>query len=252
MTGLALDAPEPLHEEVYRRLAHDIASGRLFPGARLPAERTIGAALGVSRATVRRALERLAAEGLVEATNGRRRVAGPTPLAEPPNALMSFTELGAARGLTASSVVLGAAVRAASIEEADRFGIAPGADLFELERVRRLDGISVALDHARVPLALAPALPTTDFASASLYETLDRAGAAVVLADYTTEARIADAHEAEHLDTAAGSPLLVAKTAGYAEDGRLVELSETAYRGDRYRFRATLVRSPRRRGGAKK
>lgn len=250
MSGLALDVAEPLHEEVYRRLAHDIASGRLFPGARLPAERTIGAALGVSRATVRRALERLAADGLVEARNGRRRVAGSTRLAEPPNALMSFTELGAARGLAATSVVLRATVRAASLEEADRFAIAPGADLFELERVRQLDGISVALDRARVPLALAPSLPHTDFSTASLYETLERAGTAVVLADYTTEARTADSRQAAHLGMASGSPLLVAQTAGYAEDGRLVELSETAYRGDRYRFRATLVRSPRRREGA--
>lgn len=250
MTGLALDAPEPLYEEIYRRLADDIASGRLSPGARLPAERTIGAAFGVSRATVRRALERLAADGFVEAGGGRRRVAGgSTQLAEPPNALMSFTELGAARGLAASSRVLSATVRPASLEEADLFGIAPGADLFELERVRQLDGIPVALDHARVPLALAPALPSIDFSTASLYETLERAGPAVALADYTTEARTADAYQAEHLDLEPGSPLLVAQTAGYAEDGRLVELSETAYRGDRYRFRATLVR-PRRREGA--
>jgi GntR family transcriptional regulator len=250
MTGLALDAPEPLHEEVYRRLARDIASGRLFPGARLPAERAIGAALGVSRATVRRALERLAADGLVEASNGRRRVAGSTRLAEPPNVLMSFTELGAARGLAATSLVLGATIRAASLEEADRFGIAPGADLYELERVRKLDGISVALDRARVPLALAPALPETDFSTASLYDGLERAGWVVVLADYTTEARTADPHQAKHLGMAPGSPLLVAQTAGYSADGRLVELTETAYRGDRYRFRATLVRSPRRREGA--
>jgi GntR family transcriptional regulator len=250
MTGLALHAPEPLHEEVYRRLAADIASGRLFPGSHLPTERAIGAALGVSRATVRRALERLAADGLVEAANGRRRVAGPARLAEPPNALMSFTELGAARGLPATSLVLAASVRPASLEEADRFGIAPGADLFELERVRKLDGISVALDRARVPLALAPSMPETDFSTASLYETLELAGSAVVLADYTTEARAADAYQAEHLGLAPGAPLLFARSAGYAQDGRLVELSETAYRGDRYRFRATLARSHRRREGA--
>lgn len=248
--GLAFDTPEPLYDRVYRRLADDIAAGRLAPGTRLPTERRLCAVFGTSRATVRRALERLTEEGLIEPASGRSRAVSGGPLAEPPNALMSFTELGSARGLQASSRVLRAGVRPATLEEADRFGVAPGADLFELERVRFLDGIAVALDHAVVPLAVAPELLEADFSSASLYDVLERNGAGVVRAAYTTEARAADAYHAEQLGVAPGSPLLHATTAGYSREDRLVEYTETAYRGDRYRFRATLVRRPRPRGGA--
>jgi GntR family transcriptional regulator len=249
MTPLALEAPEPLHDRVYRRLAGDILEGRLAPGARLPAERRLCQLFGVSRATVRRALERLREEGLIEPASGRGRAVRGVPLAEPPNALMSFTELGAARGLTASSRVLRQRVRPATLEEADLFGIAPGADMFELERVRLLDGISVALDHALVPVASAPHLRDLDFSTASLYAALEEAGCGLVRAAYTTEARAADAYQAEQLGVKPGFPLLYTTTTGYARGDRVVEYSETAYRGDRYRFRATLVRGPQPRGG---
>jgi GntR family transcriptional regulator len=198
---------------------------------------------------VRRALERLAVEGLVETSTGRGRYVRTQPLAEPPNALMSFTELGRARGLVASAIVLAERVRSATLEEAELFGVAPGADVFELERLRLLDGLSVALDRARVPLAVAPVLTETDFSVASLYETLDRAGAGVVAADFKAEAVAADERQAERLGIAPGDPLLLGITNGFDAAGRLVELGETVYRGDRYRFRANLVRGPRSEGG---
>ncbi|HWQ22838.1 MAG TPA: GntR family transcriptional regulator [Gaiellaceae bacterium] len=250
MRPVVLAMPEPRHDRVYRRLAGDIAAGRLAPGARLPAERRLCELFGVSRATVRRALERLREEGLIEPASGRGRVVRGGPLAEPPNALMSFTELGAARGLTASARVLRQGVRPATLEEAELFGVAPGADVFELERVRLLDGISVALDRALVPVAVAPELVHLDFTTASLYEALERAGCGLVRAAYTTEARAADPYQAEQLEVTPGFPLLYTTTTAYAGDDRVVEYGETAYRGDRYRFRATLVRSPQRRGGA--
>ncbi len=249
MSRLVLEAAEPLHDRVYRQLAGDILEGRLAPGARLPAERRLCELFGVSRATVRRALERLREEGLIEPASGRGRAVRGAPLAEPPNALMSFTELGAARGLTASSHVLCQRVRQATLEEADLFGVAPGADILELERVRLLDGVSVALDRALVPVAIAPQLPGLDFSTASLYRALEAAGCGLVRAAYTTEARAADAYQAAQLGVKPGFPLLYTTTTGYAHDGRVVTYSETAYRGDRYRFRATLVRAPQPRGG---
>ena len=112
-----------------------------------------------------------------------------------------------------------------------------------------LNGVAVALDTTRVPLACAPELPTIDFSTASLYAVLDAAGATLVRADYTTEAVAADADQARQLGVTPGSPLLLARTTSYDASDRLVELGETAYRPDRYRFRATLVRKPQPGGG---
>ena len=98
-------ASQPLYHRVYREIAQEIESGALQPGDRLPSERWLCDELGVSRATVRRAIEELVADGLVEA-RGRGSFVTGDALVEPPNTLMSLSELGRSRGLDASARVL--------------------------------------------------------------------------------------------------------------------------------------------------
>src|SRR5215217_4046477 len=113
-------ASQPLYHRVSREIAREIESGTLQP-----------------------------ADGLIEG-RGRGSLVRGGALAEPPNTLMSLSELGRSRGLDATARVLSAAVRAATIDEAEAFAIAPGADVFELERVRMLDGVPISIDHHRL------------------------------------------------------------------------------------------------------
>jgi GntR family transcriptional regulator len=228
---------------VARAVADAIAAGGLRDGDRLASERELCARFGVSRATVRRALADLAASGLVESQPGRGTFVGAPPrVGEPPNTLASFTSVGAARGLIPSSRVLEAGVAPATVEESERFGIAPGAGVFVLTRVRCLDGLPVSVDHSRVPMVRATGIEQADFATASLYALLDAAGHGPVRADYAVEAVAATAEQAALLDVAEGAPLLLAHTVSHDGDDKVVELGTMAYRGDRYRFQATLRR----------
>ena len=229
-------ASHPLYYRVYRMIADDIASGTLRPGDRLPAERELCQQLSVSRTTVRRAFAALVEDGLIESAAGRGAFVTNDSLAEPPNALMSFSELGASRGLHATSEVLTRELRQATIEQAELFHIAPGAQVFVLERLRKLDDVPVAVDEAVVPLRRAPELESMDFAVESLYAVLDRNGCAPMRAAYTIEAAAAAPREAKLLGLPAGAAVLIATTIG------TVEVTRTAYRADRYRFQATLVR----------
>lgn len=231
------------HEQVTRAIADEIARGALRPGDRLPSERQLCDRFAVSRATVRRALADLVAGGLVEGQPGRGSFVAQDPLGEPANALTSFTEMGAQRGLRASAEVLTAEVAAATLDEAEAFGIAPGADVFVLERLRLLDGHAVSLDRSRIPLARAPELVELDFASASLYAALDEAGAGPRRAEYALQAVAADARAARLLGIAPGFPLLQTTTRSFDGTDAVVELGEMRYRGDRYRFRTTLTRA---------
>jgi DNA-binding GntR family transcriptional regulator len=242
-------AAQPLYHRVYQEIARGIESGALRPGDRLPSERSLCGELGVSRATVRRAIEELAGDGLVE-SRGRGSFVTGDALVEPANTLVSLSELGRSRGLEASARVLAADVRPATIDEADAFGIAPGAELFELRRVRMLDGLPISLDLNRVPLRLLPELVELDFTRASLYEALERAGYPLARADYELEARVADATAAELLGLAAGAPVLFATTVAFGDDGRVLDLGQTKYRADRYRFQATLTRRAQRERGS--
>jgi GntR family transcriptional regulator len=235
-------APDPLYLQVYEAIRDAIHTGRLGVGDRLPTERTFCQQLGVSRATVRRALRQLVDEGALEAAVGRGYFVSGAVLTEPPNALMSFTELAAARGLTPTARVLGEALRPATPEEAHTFAIDVHELVFELERLRFLDDVPVAVDRTRIPQSVAPGLETLDFADASIYAQLSSSGAAPVRADVVVSAASADSTRASQLEIAIGAPLILFTSISQDAGGRAVEIGEITYRADRYQFRATLIR----------
>ena len=230
------------YERVREQLADEIERERRAAGSRLPPERAMAEHYGVSRATLRRALDELAQDGVVERVPGGWAVASRV-VGEPPNELMSFSEMAASRGLTPGGRVLERGVRPATMEEADALGLAPGAPLFELERLRSMDAVPILVDRARVPIALASGIDQVDLEGTSLYEVLeDRYGIRPARARFTVEAIAADARRAKLLDLEPGQPLLRCEQQTEDEGGRPIELCEMVYRFDRYRFRATLVR----------
>jgi GntR family transcriptional regulator len=232
----------PRHYRVYRLVAEQIAQGELAPGAQLPSERSLCDQLQVSRTTVRRALAALSEDGLVESAPGRGTYVTGGRLVEPANGLLSFSELGRRRGLAPSARVLERRVRASTFDESELFRIAPGAELFELSRLRMLDGAPVAVDDARVPLARVPGIEDVDFETASLFDCFEEAGCPPMRADYGVEATAAEERTAELLGMAPGGPVLLAATTSFDQQGRVLELARTFYRGDRYRFQSSLVR----------
>src|SRR4029079_19673368 len=169
-------------------------------------------------------------------------VSGPR-IGEPPNELMRFSEMGASRGLTPGGRILASGERQATIDEAEALGLAPGASLFELERLRTMDGVPILIDRTRIPLSIAPGLEVTDLDGVSLYCTLEqRFGVRPSRARFTVEAIEADARRAEVLGVTPGRPLLRCQQPTEDDAGRQIELCEMVYRYDRYRFRATLAR----------
>lgn len=238
-----LDRLQLRYQRVQEALAEEIERGRRPPGSRLPPERGLAEHFGVSRVTLRRALAELERSGVVTRTSTGWAVAT-SRIGEPPNALMSFSEMAASRGLTPSSRVLNQEVRPASIDEAETLGLAPGAALFELERLRLMDDIPIMIDDTRVPMAFAPGLDGVDFAKTSLYEVLEgRYELRAARARFSVEAIAADERRAALLGLPIGEPLLRCHQLTEDETGRPIELCNMVYRGDRYRFRATLVRT---------
>jgi GntR family transcriptional regulator len=236
-----LDRLQLRYQRVQDALAEEISRGRRAPGSRLPPERALAEHFRVSRVTLRRALEELEAGGVVSRDRAGWIVAGPR-LGEPPNALMSFSEMAASRGLTAAARVLESRARQATIDEAEQLSLAPGAPLFELRRLRLMDDVPILVDHSVIPLSYAPELAHVDFEAASLYEELERHGLHPARARFAVEAVAADERHAALLDLQRGEPLLRCHQVTEDDTGRPIELCQMVYRGDRYRFRATLVR----------
>jgi len=209
--------------------------------------------LKVSRVTLRRALNTLADQGVLVPSHGRAWFVTDSLLGELPNFLQSLTEQAEARGLKATSRMMDAHVRGASLDEADQLEVGPGAALFEMRRLRLLDEVPVAVDHVRLPLDICPALSSGDFEVSSLYQTLEANGVMLVRCDFVIQAVAADATLAKSLEVPPATPLLLAVGAAYGEGDRPVELSRVHFIGERYRFRASLYRhaSPHRARRAK-
>jgi GntR family transcriptional regulator len=240
-TVTELTSNEHRFRHVAKTIARQIANGEIARGSRLMSERDLGKHFNVSRVTIRRALLELQERGLIE-PEGARGWFVASSLGEP-NALMGFSEMARARGLKPGSRVLKSEVRAATLDEAERLGIAPGAKLFELERIRLLDSVPVAQERSRIVVDLAPEIAQANFETASLYDELRKFGVIAHAADYTLQASAATKREAELLDVAIGAPLLVATATTHLLNGKAMELSHSVFRGDRYRFRTTLYRS---------
>ena len=240
-----------LHDQVARYLTERIENGVIAADARIPSERILAEQFGVSRVTVRQALKELESAGLVEVDGGarwaRRRKpasleeASAKSIEEGATGLVSFSDLAAANGLTATSVVLSNVTRPSTLDEADILGVAPGAPIVDLVRLRKLDGIPTLVDFSLLPDSIAPGLGALDFSRASLYHTLaDVYGLHVVNADCVIEARRATDEIASLLGLPPGDPVLVIIQTTFGDNGRVIQWCRSVYRGDRYRFRAVL------------
>lgn len=235
----------PLYERVAGQLWEDLRAGGARSGDRLPSERVLADRYHVSRVTLRSALTLLAERGGVQAAPSRGWfVAGEVTRATATAHVEGFADYARKHRIPLSSRVLLSRVRPAGVQEARRLRIAPGEDLFEMRRLRSLNGLVVVLERNRLPLALCPALPDTDFTSASLYATLLTADPPQIprRAEYAVEARPPNREEQRVLELKGTSvPVLMARQLTYSQHGHPLELTEQAYRGDRYQFRGSIT-----------
>jgi GntR family transcriptional regulator len=245
IAGMRLDYAEPLWIQAVDHVLAEIESGRLQPGMRLPPERELGAQLNISRVTLRKALGRLVADGVLESSHGRGWFVarGGSPARNDfPNSLESFSETADRMGLTATSRILRWEIAPATIDEAEELAIAPGTPVFHLERVRLLNDVPIAIDDSCVPTDLVPGLDDVDFSRASLYDELSKAGIALGRAESTIEAREADESVSANLQIPVGKPVLVMRQVVVDAADRPMFSSRILYVGERYRLRTSFAR----------
>ena len=235
------DAPQSVALQAYRILERAVGDRVLSPGTRLPSERELAQRLGVSRSTLRHVLAALADAELVEASPQRGWFVTDGPISDPPNALISFTESARLRGIVAGAHVISSTVRPITLAEQDELRAAPGTNIFEVHRVRTLDGTPVCVDVSCVVLQHVPGLDTADLEGESLYEAMERTGGErPARSDYALHADGADPDVAALLDIAVGSPVLVGRELAYGRSGNRLLMAKLVYRSDAYTFRATL------------
>jgi GntR family transcriptional regulator len=219
-------------------------------GQAIPSERQLSAQLGVSRLTLRAALDDLAREGYLV----RRRGAG-TFVSEPKIAqeltMTSFTDDMRRRGLRPGSRTLELRIGPAGARLGRLLHVSPSEPVVVARRLRLADEESMAIETLYVREAHVPGLSARDLEEKSFYEILsDRYGIVIVGGEQTIEPTVTDEEESEALGVPLHSPAFRFERVTHSETGEIVEFVESIYRGDRYKLVTTLSR-PRERKRAR-
>src|SRR5215831_11651564 len=173
VTGaLDRDLPLPLYHQLQSVLKAEIESGKWRPDEQLPTETRLAESYGVSKITVRQALQELAAMGYIRREQGRGTFVTGPKFSEGPRQLTSFTEEMAGHRLAAASRVLEQAVAPAGAAVAEALEIPEDESVFILKRLRLAGGEPMGIQTAHIPLAAAPGLPQETFDNISLYDLL--------------------------------------------------------------------------------
>ena len=208
------------YAQIIAEIEQAIVDGDLAPGDRLPPERALAEEHGVSRMTVRQALQSLEARGLLRRAIGRN---GGSFVAQPKVERDLGTFSGLSEQLARQGVVAGA--RVISAEEVD------GA--IEIVRVRLADGEPFAVERSSFSADRFRGLLRCDL-TGSLYELLG--DDAPVRAVERIEPVLADAEDAAALGLRVGAPLMLVDRVAYDEAGLVVETARDVFRGDRTRI----------------
>lgn len=229
---------------VYLSLRDQIADGRLGVGENLPGEQRLAESFGVSRVTVRRALDVLADTGLIVRRAGSGSTVSKADAHEKPVA-MDFTtlmpqlaEMGQSTTARLLSFSYGPApeivAKAMDIGRSDKVQIAT--------RIRIADDIPFSHLTTYVPASIAQNYSEDDLATTPLFKLLERSGVQIKDAQQSVSATLAGPDVAEALGVAVGSALLSLKRVVRDVDGNGVEYLSALYRPDMFRLDMSLTR----------
>jgi GntR family transcriptional regulator len=232
----AQDDSRPLYRRLRDALAEATRLEVAGPSGSLPSERWLAGRLGVSRVTLRRAMDELATDGLLSRRQGARTVVA-RRVEKMLSALTGFSDELRARGIEPGQRWISRRTVSPSPSEALALGLSPSDSIVRLVRVRLADGQPIAIERAAVPQAI---LPSGDLVTGSLYEALGRLGSPPVRGVQRIRAGLMTRVDAELLESDPGGPLLIVERRCFLADGQPVEFTETRYNGESYDFLTEL------------
>jgi GntR family transcriptional regulator len=227
----------PKRDRVRRHILEVIE--KAGPGTSLASERDLAHELGVSRPTIRAAIDELVRSGLLVRRHGRGTFTSPQKITQ---------ELSGSTGLavppaegTWISRVIAFAIAPAGWSRSSRLNVDPEDEVLRVTRVRLVDGEPIAIERLEFPAVLVPGLAAADMETGNFYQLLrERYGINVTEAVQTLEPSVTNPEQADLLDVPPYFPIMCVERTTKDDTGRTVEYVQSAYRGDRYRITTKL------------
>ncbi len=235
--------PTPLYHQIYLILHDKIMSGAFSADATVPGEQELMRQFAVSRITAKRALDELAANGLVVRQRGKGTRVIASASAEPVRiGVEGLLENLLEMGLKTEVRLREFGYVPASPDVARALGVAPGEMVQRAVRSRAVKAQPFSYLITYVPEAIGRTYSKRDLAARPLLALLERSGVRIGSADQTISATLADTEVAPVLEVEMGAPLLRIRRIVFDQSGRAVEYIVGLYRPDRYQHRLKLDR----------
>jgi GntR family transcriptional regulator len=241
--SLDTTSPVPLHAQLEEIFLRRIRDGDAQAGSRLPSEDELVALHGVSRTTVRTAIQSLIARGMVEIRRGKGTFVTEPVITQELTALTGFVEDMHALGKKASATVLDRRLVAASETVARQLAVPRGASVARIQRVRLADGSPLSFDETYLPKELGEKVMADDLENQPIFTLLEQKYSTPLLeAEYRLAAVPSHGTVARALGVDAGSPIFLIERTTFSERHRPVDYERLYYRGDHIRFVTRLAR----------
>jgi GntR family transcriptional regulator len=231
--------PVPLYFQVSTRLESAIRSGAVPTGARLENEIAIGQRLGLSRPTVRRAIQELVDKGLLVRRRGIGTQVVQGQVTRQVELTSLYEDLKSAHHEPGTRVIEHGIVPAVD-GVAESLGVSVGSDVVHLRRLRSTDGVAVAVLENYLPAEFAD-ITTEQLEERGLYQILRGRGVTIRIAKQRIGARRGHREETDLLGLDKGGPVLTMERVAFDSSGRAIEYGHHCYRPDMYSFETTLV-----------
>lgn len=238
----------PLYAKVEEALASDISARILPPDSQLPPEDRLIERFGVSRTTVRKAIENLVARGLVEIRRGKGTFVAQPKVTQELTELTGFVEDMLALGRTPTARLLDKQVVPADADIARQLAVPLGSLVMRIQRVRLADGIAMSFDETYLPREIGEQVVTHDLDAEPIFSLLeDKYDLPLTEAQYRLEAVTAAPEVAQALAIEPGGAVFLIERTSYTAGNRPVDYEKLHYRGDLISFVTRLARRPRER-----
>ena len=163
----------PVYIQIHNQLRENIENGHWKVGQKIPAERELAAEFGVSRMTLRQAIQTLVDEGVLERRVGSGTFVASRKVQDKMAGVTSFTELMIAAGKKPSSKTISYHLTTPSQSEIERLKLEPDERVLRMERIRYGNEIPICYEVATVPAKLVENFSKTEITS-SFYRTLEK------------------------------------------------------------------------------
>jgi GntR family transcriptional regulator len=236
-----------LYARVETVLAGEITDGDLRVGDQLPTEDSLVARFGVSRITVRRAIQNLVTRGLVEIRRGKGTFVAAPKITHDLKELSGFVEDMHALGRKPAARVIGKEIVPANATVARQLALTRGERVVRIRRVRLADGVPLSFDETYLPLEIGKKIINNNLKVEPIFSLLERKyDVPLIEAEYKLDAVAAENEVATTLNVKPGSPIFRIERTSYSTGNRPVDYEMLYYRGDLVQFVTRLVRKTSR------